>query len=323
METAVLLLIFNRPETTERVFAAIRSARPERLYVAADGPREGREGEFERAEHARRIATNVDWPCKVETLFRDGNLGCRKAVSSAIDWFFEKEPEGIILEDDCVPLSSFFPYAEALLCRYRSEPRVMMISGLNTIADQYAPASSYFFTAYPEIWGWATWRRAWVHYDVEMRDWPVLRSAGFPGRLPIVHRRFFTRQWIRSFDATHAGRIDTWDYQWAYSIIKNGGLSIAPRMNLVTNIGFGGDATHTTEQAPNHLSRTITRDLTFPLSHPAGPARDTVADRLREHSRYREKLIRKIHKRSGWAHVARGVSAIKGYLRNGNSKTPA
>src|SRR5271165_4717676 len=176
MRSPILFLVFNRPETTRRVFETIRAARPPKLYVSADGPRAGRAGEPQRCDEARRIATSVDWPCEVKTLFRDANLGCKMGVSTGISWFFDQEPEGIILEDDIVPLPSFFDYCDELLARYRDDERVAMISGCNPIANDFRVDESYFFARFCGIWGWASWRRAWRHYDVNISAWPAWRA---------------------------------------------------------------------------------------------------------------------------------------------------
>jgi hypothetical protein len=179
-KSAVLFLVFSRPHLTAQVMATIRAAQPKRLYVAADGPRK-RPGEDELCNEARRIATEVDWPCEVRTLFRDTNLGCRVGVSTAMDWFFEHEKEGIILEDDCVPSQSFFPYCAELLDRYRDDARIMCISGDNPRARPVQRRESYVFSRYPLIWGWATWQRAWRLYDATRSSWPEYRSSGrFP-----------------------------------------------------------------------------------------------------------------------------------------------
>lgn len=168
LSTPVLFVVFNRPETTSRVFNSIRNARPARLYVAADGPRAMREGEAQRCVEVRRIASAVDWPCEVRTLFRDENIGCRRSVSGAISWFFEHEPEGIILEDDCLPDASFFSYCATLLERYRIEPRVMAITGNNFQPSMEGYSASYYYSIYNHVWGWASWRRAWALYDADM-----------------------------------------------------------------------------------------------------------------------------------------------------------
>jgi hypothetical protein len=173
----VLFLIFNRPEMTTRVMDAIRGARPQRLYVAADGPR-GRPDEVEQCDKARQIATAADWPCQVYTLFRNENLGCRRAVSSGIDWFFEHEEEGIILEDDCVPSADFFRFCSELLARFKSEKRVMAICGSCYTKSTFDMPESYYFSYYPDMWGWATWRRAWRLYDRDLSRWPEFKQAG-------------------------------------------------------------------------------------------------------------------------------------------------
>ena len=272
----ILFLVFNRPDTTARVFEAIRAARPSQLFVAADGPRKDREGEAERTEQVRAIATAVDWPCTVTTLFRDGNLGCKRAVSSAIDGFFQQVPEGLVLEDDCVPDPTFFVYATELLARYRDDPRVMTISGDNFISATWQPAASYYFSAIPHIWGWGSWRRAWAHYDVEMADWIEQRDGG------LLERRFpgapaTQRYWATIFDRVARGLIDTWDYQWVYTMFKQGGLSAMPAVNLITNVGFGADATHTVNPEAK-LANLPSAALPLPLVHPTAVVPERSAD---------------------------------------------
>jgi hypothetical protein len=241
LDTPVLLLIFNRPRTTKLVFEALRKARPRSLYVAADGPRPRRRGESELCEETRALVRSPDWDCTIKTLFRDKNLGCRKAVSQAISWFFESVEEGIILEDDCVPDPSFFPYCSQLLTRYRDDERVSMISGSNyeVVPEQYS--YSYFFSRYFPVWGWATWKRAWALYQPDMKDWPSRReSSQLDGLLGSPER---VEQYRAAFDSVYYGRIDTWDYQWVYSCLFQNGLCIIPKKNLVTNVGLEG--THT------------------------------------------------------------------------------
>ena len=275
MTPPILFLVFNRPDTTARVFEAIRRARPARLYVAADGARAERQGEAGRCAETRRIATAVDWPCEVRTLFRDQNLGCRLGVSTAIDWFFEHEQEGIIIEDDCVPSPSFFPYCAELLDRYRHDERVMCISGDNPAGSMPRHDASYAFSRYPLIWGWATWRRAWRLYDVDMSNWPRFRDAG---RLRgCLDDEFLQRYWREIFNRAAAGEIDSWAYRWTFSCWFNGGLTSVPRLNLVSNIGFGPEATHTL-QSDSARANLPVRELQWPLVHPDFVARDAVAD---------------------------------------------
>lgn len=247
LKTAVLLLVFNRPELTARVFDAIRQARPPRLYIAADGPRAGREGERELSERVRRIATAVDWDCDVITLFREENLGCRRAVSGGIDWFFDHEKEGIILEDDCLPCPSFFWFCEAMLERYRHDARIAQVSGFNSITDAYTPfASTYLYSSYGSIWGWATWSDRWSDFEVDLkpRDEDGLVDYVLEA-LPIDE--YPDRRRIQ-LDRVISNKQQTWDYQWMFARLAASRLSIVPRTNLVTNIGFGEDSTHMSTQ---------------------------------------------------------------------------
>lgn len=280
METAVLFIVFSRPDTTARVFEAIRAARPARLYVAADGPRAGRAGEAERCAEVRRIATAIDWPCTLHTLFRDANLGCKRGVSSAIDWFFENEAEGIILEDDILPQPAFFPYCEALLDRYRDDQRVAMISGCSFIGDP-AQQADYVFSRYLHVWGWASWRRAWQHYDVDMAGWPGRAASArlvqvLGGRADVI------AYWTSAFDAVQRGDIDTWDYQWVYSSWMADMLAIMPNGMLIDNLGYGDGATHTAGDAPVYVRTARVADIAFPLKAPV-PGPTTVVDMAIEH----------------------------------------
>lgn len=275
LNTAVLFIVFNRPDTTARVFEAIRQAKPPRLYVAADGPRESREGEAERVVRVRQIATAVDWPCEVFTLFREKNLGCKHAVSEAITWFFRKEDQGIILEDDCLPHPDFFSFCESLLIRYANDERVYAITGDNFQNGIKRGDGSYYFSRYNHIWGWASWRRAWRHYEGDLRFWPDWkRSSGWQRLLPdSIEKKY----WERIFDRMYAKKIDTWDYPWVASVWYHGGLTATPNVNLVSNIGFGSDATHTSS-LDSPLARLKTEAL-GKLTHPKGVIRDHSADR--------------------------------------------
>jgi len=282
MRSAVLFLVFNRPVTTRRVFEAIRAAKPPRLYVAADGPRQDEEGETERCADVRRIATNADWPCEVKTLFREDNLGCKLGVSGGISWFFEHEEQGVILEDDILPLPSFFDYCDELLDRYRHDERVGLISGCNVIAKRFTSQDSYFFSRYPHIWGWASWRRAWKHYDVNMQAWPEWRDGGGLKSVS-TGNRLFESYWRDAFDHVLHGGIDTWDYQWLFACWYHGMLGALPAHNQIHNLGFGPGATHTTAGTPICVRESISQPLAFPLQHPSRvertPSVDVLTDR--------------------------------------------
>jgi hypothetical protein len=234
-------MVFNRPETTARVFKAIRKARPARLLVVADGPRPGREGEAARCGEVRALI-KPDWPCKLERNYAPANLGCKRRLSGGLDWVFKKAPEAVILEDDCLPAPDFFRFAEALLKRHRRDEKLMMLSGSNFLPGAWKAPADYCYTRHAFIWGWASWARAWRHYDVAMADWPglgegVLQSL-FPGS---AWQRTY---WRRGMRLTHEGVMDTWDYQWIWAIWKRGGLNAVPRQNLVSNIGAGEGASH-------------------------------------------------------------------------------
>ncbi|MDZ4154489.1 MAG: nucleotide-diphospho-sugar transferase [Methylicorpusculum sp.] len=271
-----MFLVFNRPDVTAQVFAAIRQAKPPRLYVAADGPRDGRPDEAERVARAREIATAVDWPCEVKTLFRDKNLGCKHAVSSAITWFFEQEEQGIILEDDCLPHLNFFSYCERVLNQYANDKRVMAITGDNFQVGQLRGDASYYFSLYNHVWGWASWRRAWSCYDVDMCFWPEWKKTNDWKQLckdPVARR-----YWQKIFDSMYRREIDTWDYQWTASIWYHGGLTATPNVNLVSNIGFGPDSTHTTA-IDSPLAGMLMSEI-GEILHPSSVQQDIEADRL-------------------------------------------
>jgi hypothetical protein len=280
LSTPILFLIFNRLETTKQVLTAIRQAQPTRLYVAADGPRPNHLGEAEKVQAVRDyVISYINWDCEVKTLFREENLGCRVAVSGAIDWFFEHEAEGIILEDDCIPDASFFPYVEELLNRYRDDERIMVIAGNHFHGEAHQPSYSYFFSRYNHCWGWATWRRAWQHYDHDMSQWPKLRNTNWLITIGDGNRNF-QRYWTRIFDQAYAQKVDSWAYRWTFSCWAQSGLTILPALNLVKNIGFDENATHTKSKNGSHkLSTLPLESLTFSLSHPSNVIRDYEADR--------------------------------------------
>ncbi|GAA3995388.1 hemolytic protein HlpA [Hymenobacter fastidiosus] len=285
-----MLLLFNRPVPARRVFEAVRQARPARLYVAVDGPRPERPAETALCADTRAVVTaGVDWPCEVHTLFRASNLGCSRGVSSAIRWFFDHEPEGIILEDDCLPTPGFFRFCQELLTRYRDDTRVMHIGGNNFSPEARHPGAaageSYHFSGQVHSWGWATWRRAWQHYDFHYDRLPELRQRGaLPGMYPSLLERHY---WLRKFEAMRTGPQPphTWDYQWHFTVAANSGLAITPAVNLVTNIGFGDDATHTFDPL-DRRARLSTAELAWPLRHPPVVLRDWA----RDHRHFREFL---------------------------------
>ncbi|MCF3648737.1 hypothetical protein [Synoicihabitans lomoniglobus] len=275
MKTAVALIIFNRPEVTRRTLAAIREARPPVLLVIADGPRIGRDGEAEKCAEVRALVeAGVNWPCEVETNYADKNLGCARRVSSGLNWVFEQVEEAIILEDDCLPVPTFFSFCEELLERYRDDERVAQIAGCSFLPEGEGFGESYFFSRYPHCWGWATWRRAWRHYDHGMQAWEGKREASWK----IAPARSAERRlWADCFDATQNGEQDSWAYRWTSVIWSRGMWSANSAVNLVANLGFGGDATHTVTGRWGNLP---TRDTVFPLIHPEEVAGNVEVDAL-------------------------------------------
>ena len=281
--TPVLFLIFNRPEATEQVFSAIKKAQPNRLYIAADGPRSEYPDEENHCKIARTIATNVDWDCEVKTLFRDQNLGCRLAVSQAIEWFFENEPEGIILEDDCIPSQSFFLFCQELLELFRNDENVGAICGFYSNELDYKPSASYFFSRYLRVWGWAGWRRTFEGYDSQIKNQLGKNNTW---KSNIFNRTDFLpiQYFQKAFEAVANGEIDTWDTQLQYLLWGKEQMVIVSSKNLIKNIGWSQGA-HTLVK--DHSHELPTSEIQFPLTRPETQDRDLKADRIIERKSYR------------------------------------
>lgn len=234
----------------------------------------------------RAVIDGVDWPCEVLRNFADTNMGCGRRVSSGLDWAFNQVAEAIILEDDCLPDPSFFPYCDELLERYRADERIMMVSGNNFQNGASRTSDSYYFSRLPHCWGWATWRRAWQLYDFSMPDWPLRREARW--LKTIARDSALERYWAQCFDDVRSGKIDTWDYQWMHCMFAHNGLSVVPNVNLVTNIGFSNTATHTLKLDERHV--VPSRAMEFPLRHPAAMRPCEKADQFEK--RYLHRLSR-------------------------------
>jgi hypothetical protein len=265
LSTPVAFIVFNRPETTATVFAEIARAKPPKLLLIADGPRPDRPGEAERCAAARAVVDGVDWDCEVLTDLSAVHLGCKRRVSSGLDWVFAQVPEAIVIEDDCLPHPTFFRFCEELLARYREDWRVSQIGGVN-FQDGFRPdRDSYYFSKLTHCWGWASWRDRWQSfYDVGMAHWPAIRDAGRAGEL--VGSAAEAPEWAAIFDRVHAGELDTWDYQWVFACMRQASRSVLPAVNLVSNIGFGADATHTLGHS--RLAAVPVEEMPFPLRHP-------------------------------------------------------
>lgn len=238
LTTPVVFIIFNRPDLTQRVFDEIRRARPAELLVISDAPRPDVADDAEKCALTKAIIEKVDWPCKVTKKYETRNLGVRNCIGQGLNWAFSQVDEAIVLEADCLPDQSFFFFCQELLARYRDDRRIMHISG-----DCFLPYEktgypySYFFSKTPHTWGWATWRRAWQYYDVDMKEWPEYKRSG---NIANIHTDDHEREyWTRIFDKMHGGEIDTWDYQWHFACLRKEGMSVLPGVNLISNIGFG------------------------------------------------------------------------------------
>lgn len=262
-DVSVLFIVFNRLETTKKVFEVIKKAEVPRLYIASDGPRIGKNEDGLIEQVRSYILNNISWKCEIFTLFRDKNLNCGPSVKNAIDWFFEHEERGIILEDDVVPRISFFRYCEELLEKYKDDDRIGMISGNNFINDVDIE-DSYLFSKFKNTWGWATWRRAWNNMDLDM-NWKktiykssIIKNMGYSDKS--------TMAWEHILFTIKYNLVSAWDYQWSFALGAHNQLSIVPKVNLVSNIGFGDNSTHTSGKAKDEYS--ISHDMKFPLKHP-------------------------------------------------------
>jgi len=275
-ETPVLLIAFRRPYTTQQVIDAIRQVKPKQLFIACDGPRADKPGEADACRETRKvIEENINWDCEVKKFYSDVNQGCRRGVSNAITWFFEYVEEGIILEDDCVPHADFFSFCGTLLEHYRHDTRVWCISGDNFQDGQWRGDGSYYFSRYPHCWGWATWRRAWQHYDAELSTWSLVKASNLLRSILPDPLEF--EAWTYRFNCLlEKGEPDTWDYIWQYSCWINNALTALPNVNLVQNIGFNSDATHTIQKV--EIVKSIPLNPLRKVQHPSVIIRNEEAD---------------------------------------------
>lgn len=275
MKTPVAFLIFKRPEVTEKVFQAISQAKPPKLLVVADGPRHDRPGESEKCAATRAIIDRVDWDCEVLKNYSDVNLGCKQRVSSGLNWVFDTVEEAIILEDDCLPDPTFFQYCEELLNKYRDDKRIMTICGTNTLIEWQSDIQSYHFAYFSSLWGWASWKRAWQYYDIEMKLWLNPQVQNRIRDVIANHQQYLKIK--QFFDSAYSDRVDTWGYRWHFTRLSQSGLSIVPSVNLVSNFGATEGAAHAIETHPTH--NLLVSPMSFPLKHPPVVAVDREADR--------------------------------------------
>jgi hypothetical protein len=270
----VALMVFNRPVQTAIMFEAIRKLRPQTLMVIADGPRADHATDAERCAEVRRIVSAVDWPCEARINFADANMGLKERVVSGLNWVFDQTEQAIIVEDDCLPDPSFFAFCQELLARYADDQRVMSISGNNFQFGATQFPHSYYFSRHFHCWGWASWRRAWRLHDPAMPFWPELKQDGWLESFILDQGEL--RHWHNNLDNVYTGKVNTWDVQFNYSVLRHNGLNINPAVNLVSNIGFGADATHTIHTSP--FDNVPSTPMPFPLAHPPHMVRNFFAD---------------------------------------------
>jgi len=264
LATPILLIIFNRRETTKKVFEVIRAARPKKLFIAADGFRENKSDENLICEETRLLTENIDWPCEVSRKYSQTNMGCDPHVESAVSWFFEHVDQGIILEDDCVPNQSFFGFCEQMLDKYKDNTEVMHINGSNFQFGKENNNASYYFSVYPHSWGWATWKRAWKKYDSKMCNFPEFKETkSIKKILPTTAQQKFH---LNLFEKLYEGKYTFWDSKWTFAIWFQNGICITPKVNLISNIGHGTNATHTIAKEKIHQESTGLTTIVDPIS---------------------------------------------------------
>lgn len=275
LHTPVALFIFNRPKCSRQLYLSIAQIKPSRLFIVADGPRFNDNKDKELCRETRAIFNTIEWPCNVTRIYSDINLGCRNSIPNGLNQIFEHVEECIILEDDCIPEQSFYSYCEELLDKYRNEEKIISIGGHRSDGPNEFEKESYFFSKYPSIWGWATWRHKWQMYDLNMTEWDRLRNTTW--LFDILQDDVAVQYWKRMFDEMQNG-MDTWDYALNYSTWYHNALSIRPKVNMITNIGFGRNATHTKSSLNNALFPKA-GDIKFPLHHPIGISVDDDAEK--------------------------------------------
>ena len=268
----VILIIYNRPDLTQKILTAISQYRPDRLYIIADGPKNKEDNEL--CTQTRSIVEKIDWDCVIRKNYSKVNLGCGKRISSGISWAFESCDRAIILEDDCLPAPGFFDFCERLLDFYKFDERVGMISG-NSFVDASNIEFSYYFSCFPHMWGWATWKRVWANFDLQIEKWPNVRDTKLI--FDKTGSSYYAQRWMNIFDCVFTGQIDTWAYPFVLMFWLQNYLSIVPKENLVSNIGFNERATHTKNSQSVYSNSPLGR-VELPLSHPQDIMRDFERD---------------------------------------------
>jgi len=293
----IVLLTYNRPHLTRRVLELVQQIQPVELFVVGDGARESCADDRRLVQQTREIIDNIQWVDHLRVDFAEKNLGCKRRVSSGLDWVFSQVEQAIVLEDDCLPDLSFFGYCAALLDKYRDDRRVMSIAGVNFQKQKARTEYSYYFSKYFQSWGWASWRRAWQHFDLHLEGWPEFQSNG--GIASLADSPLEQRFWERIFDQQHAGQTNSWAYAFAFACFHQRGLTAIPNVNLVSNIGFGDTATHTTS-----VQHSLANVPTFPMAHVCHP---NAVFQHQQADEYTFRNAYRAHRKKGLAKLYHGV----------------
>lgn len=273
----VLIIAFNRPDFCQQLIESLRDSRPDKVFFAVDGPRNDHNSDSSNCAETRKLVKLIDWKCEIKTLFHRTNKGCRKAPPEAITWFFKHVPAGVIMEDDCIPSPDFLQFASLLLEHYANNPKIGMISGNNHYEFQSDATASYHFSQHPTIWGWATWARSWKSYDPTMNTY---RGQFDTIKSNLGHSDRFRNYWWRHVESVDNG-LDSWAIQWAVTQLAKRQYTIRPRVNLVSNIGFNENSTHTSFDCDSDLFYSVNK-IKFPLKHPKKITIDVKADNKME-----------------------------------------
>jgi hypothetical protein len=295
--TPIVSIVFNRPEATRQVFNAIRMARPQQLFVIADAPRSEYPQDIEKCAATRAIFDEIDWECEVFKNYADRNLGCGLRPATGLDWVFDRVESAIILEDDCLPHPTFFPYCTELLTYYQDDDRIAHISGNNFQFGRVRGEYSYFYSRYTHHWGWATWRRAWQKFDYDLHKWPELSTTDWLESL--LDTPAAVNYWRQIFDEVYRGdKLHIWDYQWTFACWQANSLCILPQVDLVSNIGFDREGTHTIRH--NQFANLPLGAIEFPLKHPPNIIRDRSADIFIQSSKFNLDLWSRLKRKIYW-----------------------
>jgi len=290
LQTPVIIIIYKRPNHLRQVLASIAQAKPAKMLVIGDGPHPNHPEDLQKIRETRALFENLSWDCNIITNYSPINLGLRKRVSSGLSWAFNQVESGIILEDDCVPDPSFFNYSQQLLERYESDNRIMTIAGNNFQKKRQRGNHNYYYSRYSHCWGWATWKRSWDYYDDQMEIWPEIRDGNWLYDI-LDNNKPAVNYWKKIFQNVYENKIESWAYRWTFSCWVQGGLTILPKINLVKNIGYGEDSTHTSSK--KQTKNLSTNQVSFPLKHPPFVIRDTKADTFTQDYHFGSKLSKR------------------------------